>query len=123
MQAHALRAYGAVKAARPLREQEADVYALVSGRLRLALDGSEMDRVRARADARRLFETLRLLTAHESCELPMPLRRQILSLCRSVLRETELESPDLAFIADICDCFAAGLMGRAPEGIAADAAA
>ncbi len=122
-QAQALRAYGVVKAARSLREQEAEVYALVSGRLRVAIEGSELDRVRARADALRLFSTVRILVLHESCELPAPLRGQIVSLCRVAMREVEKEDEaDLGFLADLCDSFAGGLMGRAPSLAETDAA-
>ncbi|WP_159997367.1 flagellar biosynthesis regulator FlaF [Roseomonas sp. 18066] len=112
--AQALRAYGAVKAARSLREQEAEVYALVSGRLRVAVEGSDIERIRARSDATRLFSTVRVLTLHESCELPLPLRGQIVSVCRAAMREADKDDADLGFLADICDSFAAGLLGRAP---------
>jgi len=122
----ALRAYGAVQAARPLRDQEADVYATLSGRLReAAASGSPMAVVRARADARRLFTLLETLMLHPSCELPQQLRGLIASVAGAALRDIEGESTDLLFLADICDDFAGGLSTRplAPAALAASAAA
>jgi len=109
----ALRAYGAVQATRSLREQEAEVYATLSGRLRAAvLSGSSMDRVRARADASRLFTALYALVLHPSCALPEGLRGAIASVTRVALADIEGEAPDFSFLAGICDDFAAGLRTR-----------
>jgi flagellar biosynthesis regulator FlaF len=109
----ALRAYGAVQATRSLREQEAEVYATLSGRLRAALrSGSDMDRIRARADARRLFNALEVLVLHPSCQLPTGLRENIASVARVALADIEGEQTDLSFLAEICDNFAAGLRTR-----------
>jgi hypothetical protein len=109
----ALRAYGAVQAARPLRDQEADVYATLSGRLRDAADsGSPMDFIRARADARRLFTVLETLVLHPSCELPQQLRGMIASVAGAALRDIDGDSTDLMFLAELCDNFAQGLSAR-----------
>jgi hypothetical protein len=108
-----LRAYGAVQAARPLREQEAEVYATLSGRLRAAVrSGSDMDRIRARADARRLFNALEGLVLHPSCPLPGEIRENIASVARVALANIEGDETDLPFLAEICDNFAAGLRIR-----------
>ncbi|MFC4170137.1 flagellar biosynthesis regulator FlaF [Teichococcus aestuarii] len=109
----ALRAYGAVQAARPLREQEAEVYAILSGRLReAAASGDPLAFTRARADARRLFTAVQTLVLHESCELPRELRGLIASVAAAALRDIEGGETDLVFLADICDDFAAGLRAR-----------
>ncbi|MBP0447661.1 hypothetical protein J8J14_23160 [Roseomonas sp. SSH11] len=109
----ALRAYGAVQATRSLREQEAEVYTTLSGRLRAALcSGSEMDRTRARADARRLFNALEVLVLHPSCPLPQEIRGNIASVARVALADIEGEKTDFTFLAEICDNFAAGLRTR-----------
>jgi hypothetical protein len=109
----ALRAYGAVQATRSLREQEAEVYATLSGRLRAALrSGSDMDRTRARADARRLFNALEVLVLHPSCPLPVEIRGNIASVARAALTNIEGEKTDLSFLAEICDNFAGGLRTR-----------
>ncbi|HEY8611422.1 MAG TPA: flagellar biosynthesis regulator FlaF [Roseomonas sp.] len=109
----ALRAYGAVQATRSLREQEAEVYTTLSGRLRAALrSGSDMDRTRARADARRLFNALEVLVLHPSCPLPVEIRENIASVARVALADIDGEKTDFSFLAEICDNFAGGLRTR-----------
>jgi flagellar biosynthesis regulator FlaF len=108
----AFQAYRRVHATRTPREQEAEVFAIAAGRMRLAAtDGTDMDRVRARADARRLFMTLRLSVMDPANQLPVPLRASIVSVCDAALREVEGggEETDFEFLAGICDDFRAGL--------------
>jgi flagellar biosynthesis regulator FlaF len=106
----AFEAYKRVKATRTTRQQEAEVFAIVAGRLRLAAtEGSEMDRVRARADARRLFMNLRLAVSDPANQLPLALRAAIASICETALREVERQKADLDFLATLCDDFVAGL--------------
>jgi flagellar biosynthesis regulator FlaF len=115
----AYRAYTKTQAARPQREMEAEVFATAAGRLRRAEhEGSSFDRVRARADARRLFSTLRVLVLHPSSELPEALRAAIVSVAGAALREVESEEADLGFLAAICEDFAAGLSAQ-PKASAA----
>ena len=104
------QAYRRVQETRTPREQEADVFAIAAGRMRLAAtDGTDMDRVRARADARRLFSALRLAVMDPANQLPVPLRASIASVCEAALREVEQEKADFEFLAGICDDFRAGL--------------
>lgn len=114
--ARAVRAYGVARAARSLRAQEAEVFTTLAGRLRDALrSGEDMARVRAAADARRLFSTLETLVAHPSSPLPVELRKAIAGVCRSALREVEEARPDLDFLAAVAEDFAAGLaQGETP---------
>ena len=108
-----LRAYQRIRAAKSPRELEAEVYAIAAGRLRAAHQGgTEIDRVRARADARRLFSTLRILVVHPSSELPVDLRASIASVCACALREVERPDADLEFLAALCDDFQGGLLMR-----------
>jgi flagellar biosynthesis regulator FlaF len=112
----AFHAYRRVQATRTPREQEAEVFAIASGRLRLAArNGTEMDRVRARADARRLFMTLRIAVIDPANQLPVQLRASIASVCDAALREVEQENSDFDFLAEICDDFKAGL--SSPIGV------
>lgn len=108
-----LRAYNQTRATKSPRDLEAEVFATVSGRLRNALHGSEFDRVRARADARRLFSTLQILVVHPTNELPAPLRASIASVCACALREADQADADLEFLAALCDDFQQGLATRA----------
>lgn len=111
--AAALRAYGTTQSARSQREQEAEVFATLAGRLRAALrSGSEMDAIRANADARRVFTVVRALVVHPSSSLPADLRASIASVSAAVLREVDQPKPDLDFIAAIAEDFSAGLAAR-----------
>ena len=106
----AFQAYHRVQATRTSREQEAEVFAIVAGRMRLAAaEGSDMDRSRARADARRLFNALHFSVMDPINELPVPLRASIASVCLAALREVEQEKTDFEFLAGICDDFRIGL--------------
>jgi hypothetical protein len=122
-QAAAFRAYTKTQSSRSQREMEAEVFATAAGRFRAAIAGTDLDRVRARADARRLFGTLRILVTHPSSELPVPLRASIASVCETALREADSEGSDLDFLAAVCDDFSAGLAARPPGQPQAGAAA
>ena len=107
---NAFQAYHRVQATRTPREQEAEAFAIAAGRMRLAAtDGTDMDRVRARADARRLFMALRLAVMDPANQLPVPLRASIISVCDAALREAEQEKADFEFLAGLCDDFRIGL--------------
>ncbi|NKE43303.1 hypothetical protein HB662_00835 [Roseomonas frigidaquae] len=111
--AAAFRAYGATRSARSQREQEADIFRILAGRLRAALrDGGEIAAVRAAADARRVFTAVETLVLHPSSPLPRELRLGIGSVARAALRAVEEPQPDLNFLAAIADDFAAGLQQR-----------
>jgi flagellar biosynthesis regulator FlaF len=112
----AVRAYGVVQAARSQRAQEAEVYAILAGRLRAAMrSGDDIPKVRACADARRLFTALDALVVHPSCTLPQELRVAIGSVARRALKEVDEPQPDLDFLAAIAEDFAEGLSDR-PQG-------
>jgi flagellar biosynthesis regulator FlaF len=106
----AFQAYRRVQETRTPRDREAEVFAIAAGRMRLAAtDGTNMDRARARADARRLFMTLRLSVMDPANQLPVPLRASIVSVCDAALREVEQEKTDFEFLAGVCDDFRIGL--------------
>lgn len=111
--ATAFRAYGVVQAARPQREQEAQVFATLAARLRSALrDATPIATIRAAADARRVFSTVEGIVLDPVSTLPRELRLNIATVARRALREAEGEQPDLDFLASIADDFAAGLGAR-----------
>jgi len=113
--AAAFRAYGAIQAARSQREQEADVFVILAGRLRAALRLGGMARVRAAADARRVFSAVEMQTLHPTCPLPRELRLLMCNVTGRALREVEQAEPDLEFLAAIADDFAVGLGHRPRE--------
>lgn len=115
----ALQAYRRVQGTRTPREQEAEVFAVAAGRLRMAAsNGTALDRVRARADARRLFMALRLDVSDPANQHTVQLRAAIASVCEAALREVDQENADLEFLAGLCDDFRAGLSTTAPQGVA-----
>lgn len=106
------RAYGAARAARDPREQEADVFRRVTGRLRAVGGDDGPERVRAVADNRRLWLAVEAVLADPSNQLPAPMRAGLISLGRAVQREMDQDAPDLAFLIEINEQVAAGLAGR-----------
>lgn len=106
------RAYGATAAARDPREQEADVFRLVTGRLRAATMQDGPVRIRALADNRRLWLAVETALADPLNRLPTEMRAALISLGRAVQREMDGADPDLAFLVEVNDQVAAGLAGR-----------
>ncbi|WP_426956260.1 flagellar biosynthesis regulator FlaF [Muricoccus radiodurans] len=107
-----IAAYGATRAARPLKEAEADVFRRVTGGLRAARDTAEpIGTVRALADNRRLWMAVHGLMADPTNALPRPLRASIISLGHSVLREMDGTEPDLSFLIEVNEQIALGLSG------------
>jgi len=66
-------------------------------------------RVRALADARRLWLHTATLSADPNNRLPQALRAQIISVAMAVLREIDTDEPDAAWVADITRTVAEGL--------------
>ncbi len=105
----AARAYRTASESRSQRMQEADVFYRATGAMRSALNGSEIDRVKAIADNRQLWLTVMGLVQDPENRLPAPVRAAILSVGRSVQRELDAASPDLHFMIAVNENVAAGL--------------
>lgn len=108
----ASRAYQVSSESRSLRAQEADIFHRATGALRNALTGSEVDRVRAVADNRRLWLTVMGLVQDPENQLPIPIRASIISVGRSVQREMDGPSPDFDFLIAVNENVSAGLSTR-----------
>lgn len=106
-----VRAYGAARAARDPREQEADVIRRVTYGLRAALDDDGAGRVRAVADNRRLWLAMETALVDPSNQLPAPMRAGLVSLGRAVQREMATPAPDIAFLIEVNEQVAIGLAG------------
>ena len=91
------------------KQMEAEVFTRATRAIRTAETGGPLDRARAIADNRRLWETVQGLVRDPTNALPAELRGSIASVAIAVLRECDAEQPDLAFVADINEQFAAGL--------------
>lgn len=100
----------AYRQSRTPKQLEAEVFARATMCLRAAAaSGQALDRARAVADNWRLWDAVLSAVLDSSNALPVPLRAQMASLARAVLRECEAEAPDLLFIAETNEQIAAGL--------------
>lgn len=91
------------------KQMEAEVFARATRAIRGAEAGTDMDRVRACADNRRLWNAVYGAVSDPGNALAPALRAQIAGLALAVLRECDAPEPDLAFIAEINERTAAGL--------------
>jgi flagellar protein FlaF len=109
-----VRAYGAARAARDPREQEADIFRRVTGGLRAVQRAQQGPaRVRAVADNRRLWLAVESALADPANQLPPQMRAGLISLGRAVQREMDRGEPDLGFLIEVNEQVAEGLAGRA----------
>ena len=106
---NATSAYRAAASHRSLRAQEADVFRRANAALKLARNGSTMDKARAIADNRRLWLTVHSLLIDPANALPDGLRASIISVGRAVRREMEKPAPDFEFLIEVNENIAAGL--------------
>lgn len=107
-----VRAYGAARAARDPREQEADIFRRVTGGLRAVQQQDGPARVRAVADNRRLWLAVESALCDPSNQLPAQMRAGLVSLGRAVQREMDQGEPDIAFLIEINEQVARGLAGN-----------
>ena len=108
-------AHGAAAYRRRLspKQMEAEVFARATRAIRAVVEAAApvqpLAQVRAVADNRRLWDTVHTLVLDPSNALPAALRASIAGVALAVLRETDAETPDLHFIAEMNDQFAAAL--------------
>ena len=106
----AFRAYANARAQRSPREQEADIFRMVNGRLRNArAAGTELDCVRALADNARLWTATSGFLQDPSNRLPPETRAGIVSISHAVTRAMASGAPDFDFLISVNDTMAAGL--------------
>ena len=90
------------------KQMEAEVFARATRAIHAAETGSALDRARAVADNRRLWDAVarRVATPPTPCRR---LARRHRPLALAVIRECDAPEPDLGFIAEMNDQLAAGL--------------
>lgn len=89
---------------------EAEVFTRATRSIREAeATPSSLNQARAVADNRRLWDAVLVCVLDPGNALPKGLRAQLASLARTVLRECDGETPDLAFVAEMNEQIAAGL--------------
>jgi len=108
---HSIAAQGAAAYRRRLtpKQMEAEAFARATRAIRGAETGTEMDRVRAGANNRRLWSAVHGAVTDPTNALPPALRPLIAGVALAVVRECDSAEPDLAFIAEVNEQFAAGL--------------
>jgi len=85
------------------------VFARATRAIRAAEGAGPLDRARAVADNRRLWDAVHGAVIDPDNALPVELRGQIAGVALAVIRECDSEQPDFAFIAETNEQFAAGL--------------
>ena len=93
------------------KQMEAEVFARAARAVRAAEAGTAMDRVRAGADNRRLWNAVHGAVADPANALPPALRARIAGIALAVVRECDAAEPDLGFVTEMNDQFAAALWG------------
>ena len=91
------------------KQMEAEVFARATRAIRAAEQAEPLARARAVADNRRLWDAVHASVMDPTNALPAPLRAQIAGVALAVLRECDQPAPDLGFVAEMNDLFAAGL--------------
>jgi flagellar biosynthesis regulator FlaF len=112
IQTRAIQAYRTASRYRSQRDQEADVFRQAAAGLRGSRDASQIQRIRALSDNRRLWMMVNDLMIDPGNALPHSLKASIISVGRSVQREMEQEKPDFDFLISINENIAAGLAGQ-----------
>ena len=105
----AARAYQASAGNRSPREQEAELFQRVNYAMRSAQAAGPIQRVRALADNRLLWNTVIDLVRDPQNKLPTPLRAGLISIGHTVQREMDRDDPDMTFLLGINEQIAAGL--------------
>jgi flagellar biosynthesis regulator FlaF len=103
------RGAAAYRRTRSPKQMEAEVFARATQAIRTAQGGTALDRARACADNRRLWNAVYGAVSDPANAMPPPLRAQIAGIAAAVLRECDATEPDLGFIAEVNDQTAAGL--------------
>lgn len=91
------------------KQMEAEVFARATRAIRAAETGGPLAHARAVADNRRLWEAVHDVVMDPTNALAPDLRARIASIALAVIRECEVEAPDLGFIAETNEHFAAAL--------------
>ena len=93
------------------KQMEAEVFTRATRAIRGAEAGTAIDRVRACADNRRLWSAVHGAVTDPTNALPPELRARIAGVALAVVRECDSAEPDLGFVAEVNDQFAAALWG------------
>jgi flagellar biosynthesis regulator FlaF len=91
------------------KQMEAEVFARANRAIRDIDPARPLSPARAIADNRRLWDAVYASVLDPTNALPQQLRAQIAGVALAVIRECESSNPDLGFVAEMNDIFAAGL--------------
>ncbi len=108
------KAYQSAVNLRSLRERDAEVFDVFASRLRDAEKLGGIPLAKAIADNGTLWQTVTTITLDSNNPQPAHIRRSLLALAASVLREMQASAPNIRALIEINDNIAAGLRGTAP---------
>jgi flagellar biosynthesis regulator FlaF len=108
------KAYQSAVSLRSQRERDAEVFDVIAARLRDGKSAGAIPLAKALADNRTLWQTVTTVTLDDNNPQPAAIRKSLLSLAASVLREMREAKPNIQALIEINRNVAAGLRGIAP---------
>jgi flagellar biosynthesis regulator FlaF len=108
------KAYQSAVNLRSQRERDAEVFDVFAARLRDAENAGAIALAKALADNFTLWQTVTTVTLDSNNPQPAAIRKSLLSLAASVLREMREAKPNIQALIEINGNVAAGLRGISP---------
>ncbi len=108
------KAYQSAVNLRSLRDRDAEVFEVIALRLREAEKAGAIALAKALADYGTLWRTVTTITLDNNNPQSLEIRKSLLSLAASVIKEMEEPKPDIGVLIQINNNIAAGLRGIAP---------
>jgi flagellar biosynthesis regulator FlaF len=109
------RAYQTAGNLRSQRDRDAEVFDVFAARLRDAQMEGGMALARALAGNNNLWQTVTTVTLDDNNPQPLHVRRSMLALANSILKEMIKPKPDVRLLIEVNCNVAAGLRGVAPN--------
>ena len=108
------KAYQSAVNLRSQRDRDAEVFDVFASRLRDAEKAGAIPLAKALADNGTLWQTVTTITLDSNNPQPAAIRRSLLSLAASVVKEMRKPTPNIRALIEINDNVAAGLRGIRP---------
>jgi flagellar biosynthesis regulator FlaF len=108
------KAYQSAVNLRSLRERDAEVFDVFAARLRDAEKSGTIPLAKALADNGRLWQTVTTITLDSNNPQPLAIRKSLLALAASVIKEMNGPAPNIQMLIEINGNVAAGLRGIPP---------
>ncbi len=108
------KAYQSAVNLRSQRERDAEVFDVFASRLRNAENAGAIALAKALADNATLWRTVTTITLDSNNPQPVAIRKSLLALAATVIKEMAAPKPDIQVLIEINDNIAAGLRGIPP---------